>query len=300
MNAALPNLLPLLAAGDGLRIFGFQFYVSILIGCLYLAGGYFLLVGPARRRYGWAPEPPSRRKQWFWYGAVAVIFLTLNGPIHDLSDEYLFSAHMVQHILIMLVMPPFLIMGLPDWLVRKALELPGVMPVARFLTHPAVAWTAYNVAFIGWHLPFMYNAALVNHNIHIVQHLTFMAAAVMMWWPVINPVPELQRIPDGPLQMMYLFAFAVPSTIVAAFITLSDVVFYPWYAVAPRISGLGPLEDQRLGGLIMWIPGMLIFWVGITAIFFSWTRDEIVAWGKDGEEGVDHTPDDASIPRVPD
>jgi putative membrane protein len=299
MTSVLPSLFPLFAAGDGLRIFGFEFYVSILVGCLYLAGSYYLLTGPARRKYGWAPEGPSIRQQVFWYGAVGVIFLALNGPLHEMSDEYLFSAHMIQHILIMLIMPPFLIMGLPDWLVRRAIQHPVVYRVGRFLTHPATAWVFYNVVFIGWHIPGMYNAALINHNVHIVQHLTFMAAAVMMWWPVINPVPELQRIPDGPLQMMYLFAFGVPSTIVAAFITLSDVVFYPWYAVAPRVSGLGPLEDQRLGGLIMWIPGMLIFWVGITAIFFRWTKDEVLAWGEDPEDRVDRAPEDASIPEVP-
>jgi putative membrane protein len=273
----------LAAAGDGFRVLGYEFYVSILIGCVYLAGAYLLAIGPARRRYGWADARPPRWRIGAYLGAVALIFVSLNGPLHELSDEYLFSAHMIQHMLIMMIMPPFLLLGLPEWLVREALEVRGVRPAARFLTHPAVAWVAYNVVFIGWHFPAMYNAALVNHNIHIFQHLTFMAVAVMMWWPVVNPVPELQRIPDGPLQMMYVFAFALPSTILAAFITLSDVVFYPWYAVAPRVSGLGPLEDQRLGGLIMWVPGMLIFWIAITAVFFRWTRDEVRGW-KDAPE----------------
>ena len=81
--------------------------------------------------------------------------------------------------------------------------------------------------------------------------------------------------------MMYIFAFGIPTTVVSAFITLSDSVFYPWYEVAPRVSSLSPLEDQRLGGLIMWIPGMLIFWVGITAVFFRWTKDEYGSWGKE-------------------
>jgi hypothetical protein len=125
----------------------------------------------------------------------------------------------------------------------------------------------------------MYNWALVSHDLHVLQHLMFMAVAVMMWWPVVNPVPELERIPTGPLLMMYVFAFGIPSTLVSAFITLSDSVFYPWYELAPRITSLSPLEDQRLGGLIMWIPGMLIFWVGISAVFFRWTKDEYASWG---------------------
>ena len=219
-------------------------------------------------------------------GAVALIFFSLNGPLHTLSDEYLFSAHMVQHMLLMLVMPPFLIMGLPPWLIRKAMEKPGVARAARFLTHPVVAFLAYNVTFIGWHIPQMYNWALVSHDLHIFQHLMFMSVAVMMWWPVVNPVPELERIPTGPLLMMYVFAFGIPSTLVSAFITLSDSVFYPWYEVAPRVTSLSPLEDQRLGGLIMWIPGMLIFWVGISAVFFRWTKDEYSSWKKVGTAAV--------------
>jgi hypothetical protein len=182
--------------------------------------------------------------------------------------------------LLMLIAPPFLIMGLPPWLIRKAMEKPGVARTARFLTHPVVAFLAYNVTFIGWHFPEMYNWALVSHDLLILQHLMFLAVAVMMWWPVVNPVLELERIPTGPLLMVYVFAFGIPSTVVSAFITLSDSVFYPWYELAPRVTSLSPLDDQRLGGLIMWIPGMLVFWAGISAVFFRWTKDEYQSWGR--------------------
>jgi putative membrane protein len=268
------------ASWDRLTLFGFEIHLSVLIGVVYLASTYLFAVGRAREKYGWWPEPVSPWRKASFLGAVAVIFFSLNGPLHTLSDEYLFSAHMVQHMLLMLVMPAFLIMGLPPWLIRKVMERPGVARTARFLTHPVVAFLAYNITFIGWHIPQMYNWALVSHDLHILQHLMFMSVAVMMWWPVVNPVPELERIPTGPLLMMYVFAFGIPSTVVSAFITLSDVVFYPWYEVAPRVTSLSPLEDQRLGGLIMWIPGMLIFWVGISAVFFRWTKDEYSSWGK--------------------
>jgi putative membrane protein len=270
------------ASWDRLDLFGFEVHVSVLIGVVYLASAYLFSVGPAREKYGWSEEPASVWRKASFLGAVGLIFFSLNGPLHTLSDEYLFSAHMVQHMLLMLIMPPFLIMGLPPWLIRKALERPGVKRVARALTHPVVAFLAYNVTFIGWHIPQAYNWALVSHDLHILQHLMFMAVATMMWWPVVNPVPELERIPTGPLLMMYVFAFGIPSTVVSAFITLSDSVFYPWYEIAPRVTSLSPLEDQRLGGLIMWIPGMLIFWVGISAVFFRWTKDEYRDWGRKG------------------
>jgi putative membrane protein len=275
-----PTLLLASASWDRLTVLGFEIHVSVLIGTAYLAAVYLFAVGAAREKYGWWPEPPSMWRKASYLGAVGIIFFALNGPLHTLSDEYLFSAHMVQHMLLMMVMPPFLILGVPPWLIRKAMERPVVARSARILTHPVVAYLAYNVTFIGWHVPQMYNWALVNHDLHILQHLMFMGVAVMMWWPVVNPVPELERIPTGPLLMMYVFAFGIPSTILSAFITLSDTVFYPWYALAPRVTSLSPLEDQRLGGLIMWIPGMLIFWVGITAVFFRWTKDEYGSWGR--------------------
>ena len=271
----------LLSAGfDAIHLGGFEVHVSVLVGCLYLAGLYWLAVGPARRRHGWSDRGPGWRTAC-WGAAVAIIFLALNGPLHTLSDRYLFSAHMLQHMLLMLVMPPLLVLGLPDWLIRAAIRRRPVFHAARFLTHPVVAFTAYNLVFIGWHFPAAYNAALLNHDLHIIQHLMFMAVAVMMWWPVVAPVRELERIPDGPLLMMYVFAFGIPSTILSAFITMSDTLFYPWYGMAPRVTSLGPLEDQRLGGLLMWIPGMLIFWVAITAIWFRWTRDEYGEWRRE-------------------
>lgn len=277
-----PEILLASASWDRFTLLGFEVHVSVLIGVVYLASIYLFAIGPAREKYGWHACSVSNWRKASFLGAVALIFFSLNGPLHTLSDEYLFSAHMVQHMLLMLIMPPFLIMGLPPWLIRKALEKAGIARAAKILTHPVVAFLAYNVTFIGWHLPQMYNWALVSHGLHIFQHLMFMSVAVMMWWPVVNPVPELERIPTGPLLMMYVFAFGIPSTLVSAFITLSDSVFYPWYELAPRVTSLSPLEDQRLGGLIMWIPGMLIFWVGISAVFFRWTKDEYSSWKKAG------------------
>jgi len=283
MNGFEINPVVLLASAswDRLTLWGFEIHVSVLIGTVYLAAAYLFAVGAGREKYGWWSQPVSPWRKASYLGSVALIFFSLNGPLHTLSDEYLFSAHMVQHMLLMLIMPPFLILGLPPWLIRKAMEQPGVARIARVLTNPVVAYLAFTITFIGWHLPQTYNWALVSHDLHILQHLMFMSVAVMMWWPVVNPVPELERIPTGPLLMMYIFAFGIPTTVVSAFITLSDSVFYPWYEVAPRVSSLSPLEDQRLGGLIMWIPGMLIFWVGITAVFFRWTKDEYGSWGKE-------------------
>ena len=145
--------------------------------------------------------------------------------------------------------------------------------VARALTGPLIAYGDYNIIFAGWHFPFLYNWALEDHNVHIVQHLMFIAAAMFMWWPVVEPLPELSRLVT-PLRMVYLFALSIPMSIVSALITLSENVLYPWYGAAERVFTLTALEDQQLGGLIMWVPGALIFWVAISILFYRWAKAE--------------------------
>jgi putative membrane protein len=199
--------------------------------------------------------------------------LSLNGPLHELADNYLFSAHMVQHLLLTLLMPPLLLYGCPDWLLRRLIQGTTGMAAARTLTQPLVAFGIYNIVFAGWHVPTFYNWALESHNVHIVQHLMFMSAAVLVWWPVLDPVPELVRM-QSPLRMLYLFALSIPMSLVSALITLSEDVLYGWYGDAPRVFSLTVLDDQQLGGLIMWVPGALVFWAAISIIFYKWAMRE--------------------------
>jgi putative membrane protein len=251
----------------------FTTHPSILIGCALFFGLYLAAVGPLRERYGWAPAIEPRRVVCFTTG-VLVMFLALNGPIHDLGDNYLFSAHMIQHLLITLIMPPLLLAGTPAWLYRPLLRRAWAWHTARVLTAPLVAFTIYNAVLAGWHLPRMYMWALEDHNVHIVQHLMFMAAAVIVWWPALNPVPELTRL-QPPIRLLYLFALGIPMSIISALITLSPNVLYPWYEAAPRVfENISALDDQQLGGLIMWVPGMMVYWIAIGVLFFQWSRAE--------------------------
>ena len=208
------------------------------------------------------------RKASFFAG-LFVMFASLNGPLHDLSDDYLFSAHMVQHLVLTLAMPPLLIAGVPGWMLRPLLRNRAVNAVARRVTKPVLCFTIFNVVIAGWHVPAFYNAAMANHNIHIIEHLMFMSAAVLMWWPLMSPLPELPRL-AYPGQMLYCFLMSIPMSVVAVYITMADQVLYPAYASAPRISPLSPMDDQLLGGLIMWVPGGLIFALIMTVVFFKW------------------------------
>lgn len=214
-------------------------------------------------------KPLSGWKKLSFFSALLVVFVSLNGPIHDLSDTYLFSAHMVQHLLLTMLFPPLLITGVPGWMLRPLLSNRFIGATARFLTRPFVCFTIFNLVIAGWHIPFFYNAAMASHNIHILEHLMFMGAAVLMWWPLTSQLPELPRL-SYPGQMLYCFLMILPMSIVAVYISMADEVLYPAYSAAPRITALSPLDDQLLGGLIMWVPGGLIFMLIMTVIFFRW------------------------------
>jgi putative membrane protein len=234
--------------------------------------------------YIWASKRlerwPTPGQQILFFSGLLVMFASLNGPIHDLSDDYLFSAHMVQHLLLTLALPPLLLAGVPGWMLRPVLSRPRVAPITRFLTRAPICFVVFNVVIAGWHLPQFYNAAMANHNLHILEHLMFMAAAVLMWWPLLSQLPEFPRL-AYPGQMLYSFLLSIPMSIVAIYIAMADHVLYPAYSATPRVLSLTPLEDQLLGALIMWIPGGLIFTIIMTVVFFKWN-----ARGEDSTAGA--------------
>ena len=198
---------------------------------------------------------------------------SLNGPIHDLSDSYLFSVHMAQHLLLTMVLPPLLIAGVPGWLVEPVLRRKGGRAVGRVLTHPVVAGVLFSVILLVWHTAPAYDLMMRNHNVHIVTHLLFMAGAVILWWPVMSPTPLLPRLGPG-MGMLYLFVVQLPMQLLGAIITFADAPLYTWYVSAPRTWGLSVVDDQKLGGLLMWVPGNLWIWGAMSILFFRWARQE--------------------------
>lgn len=237
---------------------------SVVIG-LALLGGLYVFLGGLRT---------DRRRVVSFGASLLVIFASLNGPLHDLSDNYLFSAHMGQHLLLTLLFPPLLLYGTPAWVVRSLLTPRWITAVARVLTRPVIAAATFTAPIVLWHVPVFYEAALRNHSLHILQHLVFLTTAVVMWWPVLSPVPELPRIPY-PGQMLYLFLLGLPMSLTGALITLSDSVLYPFYGEAPRVwQDVGALADQQIGGLLMWVIGGLALWGAMTVVWFRWSVRE--------------------------
>jgi putative membrane protein len=239
---------------------------TVMVGIAAL-GGIYLAALHRGRAEGHSVKPA---KIFCFFAGLAVLLGSLTGPLHDLSDYYLFSAHMIQHLLLAFAMPPLLLYGTPGFMLSPLLRRPFVRDLGRRLTRPSGAFACFNLVLVAWHLPPLYNLAMDHHGVHIVQHLMIMVASVILWWPVLSPSPELPRAPY-PLQMLYLFVVGLPMVVVSIFISMAGSVLYPYYAAAPRVWPiLTPHADQHLGGLIMWIPGGLVFLLAISVVFFRW------------------------------
>ena len=249
-----------------------HFHPDILAGLILIG----LLYGAGLRRL--RPDPPwlhpieTRHVTLFLLG-LGLVYLAEGTPLHELSEQYLFSAHMVQHLLLVMVAAPLFLLGIPPWLLRPALTHRWVFPVLRLITSPIVAIALFNGSLALWHVPNLYEAALQDHNLHIFNHITYLLAAFVMWWPVLSPLPELPRIPY-PAQMLYLFVQSLVPAVLASMITFSETVIYSSYAAAPRLWDVSPLADQQMGGLIMKIVGSLILWSLVVWIFFIWYNHE--------------------------
>jgi len=245
---------------------------SILLGIALFLGLYLAAIGPWRGHF--QASSPVRRSQvtWFILGTF-FIFLALVSPLDTLGDDYLFSAHMLQHSLLVFVVPPLLLAGTPAWLADALIRRKRIRPVAKALTYPITAYFLFNLVFAAWHFPVFYNAALENQNIHIFEHLCFMVTAVLNWWPVLSPSKLLPSLPS-PVQLIYLFLESIPCTVLGALIIFQPGILYQAYASAPALLGISPMNDQQIAGLIMALPGGMSYMAAMSVVFFNWQKKE--------------------------
>ena len=233
-----------------------------------LEGLYLLGVGPLRERNGWADDVDPRQVATFTLGII-VLFLALVSPINVVSDNYLFSVHMLQHVLLTLVAPPLMVRGMPDWLIRPLLRPDWAFKTARVVTHPIGAFLAFNIVFSLWHVPSLYNASLENNLIHVIEHVTMIGTAMAMWWPLTSTMPELPRV-SYPMQIMYLFGLSVAQIIVFGALTFAAQPLYQHYVDAPRIAPISVLTDQQIGAIIMKVGGGSLFLGLLIVTFYRW------------------------------
>ncbi len=262
-----------------------DFHPSILIGIAILIVLYVLGVTHWRVRYKLSETRDIRREKLFAFSMV-LLWFTLDGPLHHLSDELLFSAHMVQHLVLQLVWAPLLLLSLPDWLIRPLVRTRRARRLARRVSHPVTAFFLFQGGTWLWHWPPLYNLALEAHEWHIVEHLVFMVVACIFWWPLVGNLREVRR-PSWGVQVVYVFLNMLAMKALGMAISLQDGVLYTWYENVPRLWGLSALDDQQIGGLIMWLPGGLLLWAGVGWVFWQWARRGTPKRGMTGIPSVD-------------
>ncbi len=220
-------------------------------------------IGPKAVRPG---EPVVTRSQLAWgIGALLVLLVASDWPLHDLGEEYLYSAHMIQHLLLSYVLPPMALLATPTWLARLVVGNGRAYRGLKKLARPVPATIVFNSIVLFTHVPAVVTAAVDNGPLHYSLHVVLVTAALLMWLPVAGPLPELRFA--LPTQMVYLFVQSILPTVPAGWLTMADGVVYHSYEVMPRVFGLSVIDDQQIAGLLMKVVGGLYLWTIIGVLF---------------------------------
>ena len=244
--------------------------VSLLLGSIIYLRGWWQLHRRLPRRFG------ARRLIAFQSGMLT-LFLALASPLHELAEKLL-QFHMIQHLFLMMVVPPLLLLGAPILPLLRGLPRPALRyglrqlfssrafkRLANFFTDPLVCLLAFTVSNVAWHVPALYELALRSEFWHAVQHICFFGTGLLFWWPVVQPWPSRLRWPRWTMIPYLLFA-DIQNTALSAFLIFSERVLYPTYAAVPRLWGISVLDDQTAAGVIMWVPGSVIFLVPVAVL----------------------------------
>jgi putative membrane protein len=234
--------------------------------------------GPERAPAG-RPPVETWRKACFVTGVI-VLWLSADWPMHDISENHLFSAHMLQHLLYMFAVPPLLLLGLPAWLLRSLVGSGRRLRALRWVTRPVPALLISNGVIVFIHWPAIVDLQVTSEAGHLGIHALLLTGMLLMWWPVIPPLPETASL-SQPAKMLYLFLQSFIPTVPASFLTFAAEPLYRIYEGKDLLWGLDAVTDQRISGLLMKIGGGLILWAVIAYMFFRWSSQESKTEGQE-------------------
>jgi putative membrane protein len=238
-------------------------------GLVFLGWIYAVLAGPLRAFL--APgEPFPHAKAWKFYGALVLFYLTVGSPLDQIGERFLLSAHMLQHQLLIYPAAVLFLSGLAPWMVDPVLGRPALRRLLRFLTNPVVCGTVFTVVMSVWHMPALYEWALQNKVVHVVEHVMFFGAALFYWWPLLSPSRVFPPASHG-TQMMYLIAVLIGMTPIFAYLTFSSDIIYPTYEYAPRLfAHFDMFDDQLLAGVMTQLVGAFVAMIAFIWSFYRW------------------------------
>jgi putative membrane protein len=245
----------------------------ILVGGIVLLGWLWaVLAGPLRARLAPVGTVFPRRQAWYFYSSLILFYLAVGSPLDQVGERFLFSAHMAQHLIIMYPAPLLLLLGLPDWMVDALLARRGLRRPLRWLFAPVVCGGLSSLIIGIWHAPFLYEWALQNKLVHVLEHLMFFVASAHFWWPIHSPSRTFPPISYAG-QMLYLVAVELAMTPLFAYVTFSPNILYPTYAYAPRlVTDFTPAGDQLLAGVMMKTASMIVSLIVFGVSFYRWSR----------------------------
>ena len=240
----------------------------LLVGVLGLAWYATRVIAPKVVPAG-EPVASRRNRRAFW-AAWILLWVASDWPMHDVSEEYLYSVHMIQHLLLTFVVPPLFLLATPTWLARLViLDGGAVSRVLQKLTRPVVAGLAFNAVAALTHWTVVVNNSVESGPFHYAIHTLVFASALLMWMPILGPLPELHLSEPG--KMIYLFCMSIIPTIPAAWLTFAEGPVYSAYDHPQRLWGVGVIDDQQAAGAFMKIIGGMYLWVLIAIRFFRYS-----------------------------
>ncbi len=231
---------------------------------------YTLGTGPLRPRFFPGTPYPARKASLF-YLSMALLTLIFVSPLHTIGELYLLSAHMLTMMLVIFVVAPIFLLGVPGWLVAPIATHPVVRPVLSFLVRPVVNVVHFNVAFALIHVPVLLQTLMFSTDLlHYYTYFAIFSAAVLMWWPVMNPLPGNLPSPSYRVRLIYLVVLIVAHNPFSSVFSFAPGLIYPWYARTSELVGASALQDQQLAGVVMGIVYLTVMLIAIAAVFVRW------------------------------
>jgi putative membrane protein len=266
---------PLPGANTDLNPWAFSVHPEIFLLVLALGFGYWWLVttyGPSR--VGADGAVVTRGQAVLFGSGVFVLAIAGSWPIHDIAEKYLYSVHMVQHLLMSLVAPPLLLLGTPRWMVDVVLaSRPAIYAVTRRLLRPVPVTIIYSFVVLLTHAPVLVNNAPTNGLMHFSLHVLVLVSSLMMWFVVIVDTPMFKRIGPG-ARCIFLFVQSIIPNVPTAFLTFAEKPIYDYYRDVPRPFAFSVIDDQQLAAAIMKTSSVFIIWGSILAIYFAWAASD--------------------------
>lgn len=245
--------------------------VWLVVGLL--ATGYALAIVRLGPRVAPAGEVVTRSQLVYFSLGLLALWMVSDWPVHDIAEKANYSVHMMQHLTFSIIAAPLLLLGTPGWLVRWLLQPEWLFRTVKWLARFLPAIVLYNVVIVLAHWPAVVDLTLHNGFYHFLAHCVIFLSALIVWLPIVSPIPEIPRY-SPPIQMVYLFLQSVVPTIPASFLTFGTAPLYHYYEHVHQLFGLSTLDDQRVAGLIMKLGGGLSLWMVITVVFFRWFAEE--------------------------